>query len=91
MDGIGQTGVGDSDMRIGGSDLQHARQFSKVRTMKEHEHQEHPQKHAIQDYIEHERQQHERAKEHMHQHLERHHKRHHDSQHGHDLHNHHYG
>lgn len=97
-DGWGQVGVGQSDMRVAGKDLQHNRQ---TRTADEahvphrivrqeangggpmKEHMEH-QKHHLHEHIAAEKERHDKAHDHAKHHIEQHTKRHHDSQHGHD-------
>lgn len=97
-DGFGQVGVGPSDMRVAGEDLQHNRQ---TRTADEahvphrivrqqangggpmKEHMDH-QRSDMHHQLEAEKQRHENAHDHMKHHIDRHVKRNHDSQHGHD-------
>lgn len=84
-DGWGQQGVGTSDMRQGGNDLQHSIQKTNSGgPMKEQSHEH--LKHLIAE----EKTRHQHAVAHHAHHMERHHSRHHDSQYGHDEHHHEY-
>ena len=96
-DGWEQVGVGQSDMRVAGKDLQHNRQtrtadelHMPIRTVRQNSNMGGPMKESIQKntdlslHLENEKARHMGAKKHSDKHLEKHYTRNHDSQYGQD-------